>query len=166
MLNQRKNIFLTTSVLALDIEVETSVVLLLLPLMRGYWTVSASAGWLQSPWPCWHIMVPLGLAHHCLSVCVSLDTLWAWWAVQSSVHVWVYLNCWYCERYRVWWKCVCLSWSVTVCVHAWSSGGDVCVEQAIQKIPLMYYNFFFHAPSTQHIHCIDGFLYITTLDCE
>lgn len=38
----------------------------------------ASTGWLKSPWPCWRIMAPLGLAHHHLSVCMSPDTLGAW----------------------------------------------------------------------------------------
>lgn len=73
------------------------------------------ACWTSSCW-CWLTKMALTLpayrgpsgAGSSLLVCLRVP--WYTWGligcVKFSLHVWVYLSCWYCECYTVWWGCL------------------------------------------------------------
>lgn len=129
------------------------------------------ACWTSSCW-CWLTKMAMTLpayrgpsgAGSSLLVCLRVP--WYTWGligcVKFSLHVWVYLSCWYCECYTVWWGCLFISglWQ-RVCAHVKSLG---CVPR---KASMDYY--WSSAPFPDlwvSLLLSTVLLYITTQDCN
>lgn len=122
-------------------EVEPSVVLPLLLVMRGSWTLSCQR-WLTK------ITLTL-LAYHGpsgagSSSLVCLRVPWYTWGligcVKFSLCVWVYLSCWYCECCRVWWGCLFISVcdTVFVCMRNHLGREEVILKKSLDGLLLRF----------------------------
>ena len=109
----------------------------LLPVMRACWTSSCRCRLTKIALTLPAYRGPSGAGSSSL---VCLRVPWYTWGsigcVKFSLRVWVYLSCWYCECYTVWWGCLFISglWQ-RVCAHVKSLG---CV---LRKASMDYYWF-------------------------